>query len=62
MPYYMYVAVQGDNKISVFTIDPDTGGMTLQTRCPRMTAAHSPWPSAPTAGSSTWDAGKSPNW
>ena len=31
MPYYMYVAVQGDNKISVFTIDPDTGGMTLQT-------------------------------
>ena len=31
MPYYMYVAVQGDNKISVFTVDPDTGGMTLQT-------------------------------
>ena len=30
MPYYMYVAVQGDNKISVFTIDPDSGGMTLQ--------------------------------
>ena len=30
MAYYMYVAVQGDNKISVFTIDPDTGGLTLQ--------------------------------
>ena len=30
MPYYMYVAVQGDNKVSVFTIDPDTGGLTLQ--------------------------------
>ena len=34
MPYYMYVAVQGDNKISVFTVDPDSGGMTLQTDVP----------------------------
>ena len=25
MPYYMYVAVQEDNKISVFTVDPETG-------------------------------------
>ena len=25
MPYYMYVALQGDDKISVFTIDPQTG-------------------------------------
>ena len=30
MPCYMYVALQEDDKISVFTIDPDTGGMTLQ--------------------------------
>ena len=25
MPWYMYVAVQGDNKISVFDVDPDNG-------------------------------------
>ena len=30
MPYYMYVAVQGDDKISVFTIDPQTGKLTPQ--------------------------------
>ena len=30
MPYYMYVAVQEDNKISVFTVDPDTGGLAQQ--------------------------------
>ncbi len=34
MSYYMYVAVQDDNKISVFTIDPETGGLTLQTDVP----------------------------
>ncbi len=28
MSYYMYVAVQEDNKISVFTVDPDAGGLT----------------------------------
>ena len=28
MPYYMYVAVNEDNKISVFTVDPDGGGLT----------------------------------
>ena len=28
MPHYMYVAVNEDNKISVFTVDPDTGGLT----------------------------------
>ena len=26
MPYYMYVAVNEDNKISVFTVDPQSGG------------------------------------
>ena len=30
MPHYMYVAVQGDNKISVFTVDPQTGDLTPQ--------------------------------
>ena len=30
MPHYMYVAVSGDDKISVFTVDPDNGGMTQQ--------------------------------
>ena len=30
MPYYMYVAVSEDNKISVFTVDPETGGLTHQ--------------------------------
>ena len=31
MPHYMYVAVQGDNKISVFTVDPQSGQLTPQT-------------------------------
>ena len=30
MAYYMYVAVQEDNKISVFTVDPETGRLTHQ--------------------------------
>ena len=30
MPYYMYVAVNEDNKISVFTVDPQAGGVTHQ--------------------------------
>ena len=30
MPYYMYVALQEDDKISVFTIDPQTGKLTPQ--------------------------------
>ena len=30
MPYYMYVAVNEDNKISVFTVDPQGGGLTHQ--------------------------------
>jgi 6-phosphogluconolactonase len=30
MPYYMYVALQEDNKISIFTIDPQTGKLTPQ--------------------------------
>jgi 6-phosphogluconolactonase len=30
MPYYMYVALQEDNKISVHTIDPQTGKLTPQ--------------------------------
>ena len=34
MPYYMYVAVQEDNKISVFTVDPETGTLTPQTDVP----------------------------
>ena len=30
MPHYMYVAVSGDDKISIFTVDPDNGGLTHQ--------------------------------
>ena len=30
MPYYMYVAVNEDNKISVSTVDPESGGLTHQ--------------------------------
>ena len=30
MPYYMYVALQEDDKISVLTIDPETGTLTPQ--------------------------------
>jgi 6-phosphogluconolactonase len=28
MPYYMYVSLQDDDKILVFTIDPETGKLT----------------------------------
>ena len=31
MPYFMYVALQEDDKVSVFTIDPQTGKLTPQT-------------------------------
>ena len=34
MPYYMYVALQEDDKISVFTIDPQTGKLTPQVEVP----------------------------
>tara|TARA_B100000378_G_C17943402_1_gene377550 strand:- start:198 stop:458 length:261 start_codon:yes stop_codon:yes gene_type:complete len=30
MPFFMYVALQGDNKISVLTIDPQKGKLTPQ--------------------------------
>ena len=30
MPHYVYVAVNEDDKISVFTVDPDGGGLTHQ--------------------------------
>ena len=30
MPHYMYVAIQEDDKISTFTIDPDTGALAHQ--------------------------------
>ena len=30
MPYHMYVALQEDNKISVFTVDPDSGKLAPQ--------------------------------
>ena len=30
MPYYMYVALQADDKIAVLTIDPQTGTLTPQ--------------------------------
>ena len=30
MPYVMYVAVQGDDKLARFTLDPATGQITLQ--------------------------------
>lgn len=34
MPCYMYVAVQEDDKISSFTVDPDTGSLTHQNDVP----------------------------
>ena len=34
MPYYMYVALQEDDKIAVFTIDPQTGKLTPQVEVP----------------------------
>ena len=30
MPYYMYVALQADDKISVINIDPQTGKLSPQ--------------------------------
>ena len=32
MPYYMYVALQADDEISVLAIDPRTGKLTLQVK------------------------------
>ena len=34
MPYYMYVSVQDDDKISVFTMDAETGKLTPQVEVP----------------------------
>jgi len=34
MPYYMYVSLQDDDKISVFTMDPETGKLTLKAEVP----------------------------
>ena len=34
MPYYMYVAVSEDNKIAVFTVDPQSGSLTHQQDVP----------------------------
>ena len=34
MPYYMYVALQDDNKVSVFTMDADSGKLTPQIEVP----------------------------
>ncbi len=34
MPYYMYVALQDDDKIYVFTVDPQTGKFTPQVEVP----------------------------
>ena len=34
MPYVMYVAVQGDDKLARFTMDPGTGQLTLQEEIP----------------------------
>src|SRR5712691_3900890 len=34
MPYVMYVAVQGDDKLARFSMDPDTGKLTLQEEIP----------------------------
>ena len=34
MPYIMYVAVQGDDKLARFSMDPDTGKLTLQEEIP----------------------------
>ena len=34
MPYYMYVALQEDNKIAVLTIDAHTGTLTPQGEVP----------------------------
>ena len=34
MPYIMYVALQGDDKLARFSMDPDTGKLTLQEEIP----------------------------
>jgi 6-phosphogluconolactonase (cycloisomerase 2 family) len=34
MPYVTYVAVQGDDKLARFSMDPDTGKLTLQEEIP----------------------------
>ncbi|MDH3604614.1 MAG: lactonase family protein, partial [Candidatus Tectomicrobia bacterium] len=34
MPYYMYIALQDDDRIGVFTIDAETGHLTPKTEAP----------------------------
>ena len=34
MPYIMYVALQGDDKLARFSMDPGTGKLTLQEEIP----------------------------
>ena len=34
MAYFMYVAIQGDNKISVFTLDPESGNISPEFEVP----------------------------
>ena len=34
MPYVMYVALQGDDKLARFSMDPATGKLTLQEEIP----------------------------
>ncbi len=34
MPYYVYISLKDDNKISVFTIDDGTGKLTLKVEVP----------------------------
>ena len=34
MPYYVYVAVQDDDKIAVLTMDADTGKLTPKSEVP----------------------------
>ena len=33
MPYYMYVSLQDDDKIVLFTMDAGTGTLTQRARC-----------------------------
>ena len=53
MPHYMYVALQEDDKISVHTIDPQTGKLTPQAEVSVPPAGRSLWRSARIGNSST---------
>ena len=60
MTHYMYIAIQEDDKIATFTVDPDTGALSHQRD---LAVSGGPFTMAvsPTEATCTLAAGKTPN-